>query len=75
MTLLKTHFEIVLHNIMARSYFLSITFIVEYFKDNIIAIILYNHNLGIVAGEIKPSMRNGSSKVQIYLKDGSITEA
>jgi len=68
---------------------LSISSISEFFKDSIKQLkrseIAYkdNHvlkfqadmNLQIIKGEIKPSMKNGSYKVQLNLKDGYLLDA
>jgi len=74
---------------MAGNHLLSISSISEFFKDSIKQLkrgeVAYkdNHvlkfqadmNLQIITGEIKPSMKNGSYKVQLYLKDGCLSDA
>lgn len=74
---------------MAGNHLLSISSISEFYKDSIKQLkrgeVAYkdNHvlkfqadmNLQIITGEIKPSMKNGSYKVQLNLKDGCLSDA
>lgn len=74
---------------MASNHLLSITSISEYFKENLKQLkrgeIAYKDNhilkfqadpsLGIIVGEIKPSMRNDPYNVKLFIKDGFIADA
>ncbi|KAL4153024.1 hypothetical protein QTP88_000857 [Uroleucon formosanum] len=74
---------------MASNHLLSITSISEYFKEDIKQLnrgeIAYKDNhilkfqadpsLGIIVGELKPSMRNNLYNVKLFVKDGCIADA
>jgi len=74
---------------MASNHLLSITSISECFKENLKQLkrgeIAYKDNhilkfqadprLGIIVGEIKPSMRNDPYNVKLFVKDGFIADA
>lgn len=74
---------------MAGNHILSISSILEYFKDSVKQFkrgeIAYKNghvlkfqadlDLNIIVGEIKPSMKNDKYKVKLMLNDGSIVDA